>query len=1136
MYPIPRGSTELSKLSIGLTQLPLPPATLVIDTRGTTDQVLETLQAEIENFSSDAQLHTIRHWRYFTNFIAFKAIDPLSLKEVEQLLTPKDATAAQAQNSSSSSAGNAVANPSNSQQKTGSWQGRIDPNRNKSFTPPHYQEETQTRVSPLGHIPNATFRNNIETCIKEIDTLRNRRINATADLGPMGDFARHNRDSMVRAVFLVDAKRADSLSTASVYAEYLKRYYNELEHHDYPTPQIYPLVFNTTIICTNHTNMGNAPVLLMNRLSGRDEKEPWKHINSLILCEEYREDAGWLEEEMQQYIAELILYVMLLIPPSAMRPLAPDAEQVIPTPSNTKRRDLPPDTYIMGISAIEHSVRWGRRYLNYGLADQMLQVLRNSPAADEQSQNENSARTWLTQWRAKIERAVPEHIPGPIPAMGAFTQAQMAAEKPTEQIFRSKGFTLLMQNTTEEDIKQYTNDIATTLTLSAAEQIERRRGSISSQQTALTLQDALDNLSQVKQNLAMQKTKGKGPENPLIEALREAQSILGNSLFFRGANGAIERARQQLLEARKCIDDLYDEHDTPIDLEQRRLKLEESSRNKLNTLDSNIQSFPRIGSIPFLKGAMAVLAFILALLLGLIGIVTIFALLRYLAVLAFPAAQTALTITLFNVSVFNLVLWIALVLTVIFIITGFGRYIFGKKRSALSVEVTCVSLLVAFAIVGMIVALSAELIRGQVGVFLVNPLSSLPFWCAVAFTLALVILVIEAVSFFSWSKTWERERAKIIDELRKEHEHTRLDVILYLADAIALDLLKRAGLTDGNRGQGEYYHHVETLSAYVDGVQAETHKQYERAEESLLTKTSATMNPQTSSLLIRAEQLNVQELIANYNLLGRGLEENREEINQLAEALIRAMGTERIAIIDKQLCDRLQPAQQNSGTPILDRREQHKAQVLMSTSVAVTTRIAIGEPASTDVPVLDERYKGLDHRTTPLFAGLRPLIDMLQHKVSKPQSSPESVVTQEEVAAAMAAWGQTLWAHKIASLNELLNSGGVMEKLVQEKYSPQTVRNTLEILANLVGRPVMPEGLVGELYLLMFPSQQGRQFFQNQHIGTFIDFPDAERLVLLFVQHYMALPEFVLLPDQDDQGASVAANSTNIVDSTPPSV
>jgi len=78
----------------------------------------------------------------------------------------------------------------------------------------------------------------------------------------------------------------------------------------------------------------------------------------------------------------------------------------------------------------------------------------------------------------------------------------------------------------------------------------------------------------------------------------------------------------------------------------------------------------------------------------------------------------------------------------------------------------------------------------------------------------------------------------------------------------------------------------------------------------------------------------------------------------------------------------------------------------------------------------------------------------------------------------------------------------------------------------------MPEGLVGELYLLMFPSQQGRQFFQNKRVGTFIDFPDAERLVFLFVQHYLALPEFVPLLEQDNQGVPVATTFTNIVDST----
>jgi hypothetical protein len=112
----------------------------------------------------------------------------------------------------------------------------------------------------------------------------------------------------------------------------------------------------------------------------------------------------------------------------------------------------------------------------------------------------------------------------------------------------------------------------------------------------------------------------------------------------------------------------------------------------------------------------------------------------------------------------------------------------------------------------------------------------------------------------------------------------------------------------------------------------------------------------------------------------------------------------------------------------------------------------------------------------------------------------------------MASWSQLLWAHKLVDLNELLNSQGVLYKLVEEKYDPRTVQNLLELLATLTGRPI--EQGQGELCLLLYPSMQGYQFFQNQQVGShFIPFPDRERLVMLYIHYYTAPPQFIALPE-----------------------
>ncbi len=1104
----------LQKIPEQLGKLPIPPASLVIDTRGVQDDLLETLWIEFENFAGDTLLSSISHWRYFTSFIQYKKIQPFGSKESEALLLPDKSTNLQAINSASG------ANPAPQ-----TITGRSDPNPVLTYnSPPYFQEEIQN--PPLGNIHNDAFKRKVEECIEEIDALRNKRINATADVGKTGDFGRHIKDSMVRVMFLTDARRPDSLSTAAAYAEYLKRYYGKLEHSDHP------LTLNTTIVCLNHTNWGSAPETLINRLSRKVEDNEWEHINALILSEEYRQDAGRLKEDMQKYISELLLYILLLVPPSAVRTESPDMDEIFPNPDPNamRKRGLPPHSYIVGISAIEHSVRWGRRYLNFGLAEQTLDTLRNVPPDSEQNRNVSAARSWLDEWCSDVRREVPDSIPGDIPALDAFTQAKIVSTRPMEQIFHTNGLRLLRKDTTPADIEQYTLDLACNVVMFPAEQSKKRNETLGSSHALLSeaqsFQNTLDSLPQIQQNVVAARTKTRGPLSPFVEAIHKAQRVLSDQRFFLGANGAIERGRRQLKELHTVINELQDDHEVGIDSQQMRNELEALSKRKVGELAEYSNSFPLIGSVPALRTIMALLSLLLAILLGITLEVGIFAWLREIVLAIFPSSLVPLDFTILNFSLFTLLLLVFLIITVIIILLNFGRYILSRKRTVRRIEMTCWSLLLAFALLGLFISLTRQWIVDPVSLNVLAPLGSLPLLSSLAFFFVLVMLFVEGFYFLSWSRRLKQKRRNIIIELRQQHLTIQREVEQYIATTIALDLLKEAGLTDGNRGEGLYYQNMTALNRSIDSVQAVAQSQFQQAEKSLIIRQNATANPGSSALLVRAEQLDVNRLMGNYKLLSDSLTKNREEVNELAEAVLRAMGTESAATIEQDLRDRT-PTAQSTNRPVRpDRRERHNAEALMTTSVSMITRFATSTSSYEDAKTLEQRYLALDHRIVPEFSTLKPVIDQL---LTKGQAiKQDAFISPEEWAGAFASWGQILWERKVPELNELLNSEGAMAKLQEEHYNPQTVRDTLEILANLVGRPVMA-GQISERFLLMFPSAEGRQFFQNQRMEPhYIDFPDVERLVLLYIQHYVAKPTFTLLP----RLPTPYNNNANVLDSS----
>ena len=92
----------------------------------------------------------------------------------------------------------------------------------------------------------------------------------------------------------------------------------------------------------------------------------------------------------------------------------------------------------------------------------------------------------------------------------------------------------------------------------------------------------------------------------------------------------------------------------------------------------------------------------------------------------------------------------------------------------------------------------------------------------------------------------------------------------------------------------------------------------------------------------------------------------------------------------------------------------------------------------------------------------------------------------------------------------MLASNGIIHHLRQEDYDPQTVTSLLATHTIVTGR-CSHIGQLGELYVLMFPLAEGRQYFQEMHLEPhFLYIPDTERLLLLYIGQYVTEPYFVV--------------------------
>jgi len=1093
---------QLIETSIGQrSQLPLPSAALVIDVRGIQDdEVIEWLHVEIADLANEMKTYNVHHWRYLTEFISVQRIQMVQENEygIENAGDPEE------DDEPSSLTG--VANPT-------------EPENALFFN------ELRTQIG-AEDVPFNYFEQKIDELIQEIDRIRNNRIAAVKDLNNAAIPGRSNRDSTVRVIFLTDLKYPESLSTAAIYAERLKAYYRKLEK---PNHQ---MLLNTTVLCLSNSGEAGPPALLIQRLARNNS---WEHLDSLILSENYREDAAQIAGPIQAYIAELLLYVLLIIPPlqvssSAIAQDAAPKHAADDTDTNVLV-GLPQHTFIVGLAALEYSARWGRRWLNFGLAKEVTNVLRQKLPSNnkEKVRQADIAASWFHDWLERVRQTIPDEVPGEIPALEGIFRAREVSHL-TKQPFTGTHFYLHVGDHTTQDLNDYLTKLAQTYATTSK---------------GPALQDALtQSPAQIMQALREKDDTSLAERRvtPLGKLQIEAEQILRHPKFFTGSVGALPRAQAQLEAIGTAISHFSQDHQNhPLNplsmkdtLHYRKQELEKNGKKRIDQLKKHLDRWPFVSGTTFSKLLLAMLTLLLIGFMSVSAIFTGFAWLHHLIELQLPGFVSSLDALLFGSIPLMAVIGGGLAAVVLALEAAlFWPPLVNKKRSALSVEVTFLVMLVVFMLFGFFINASlTNLVDDPTSIYYLLWLSFVPGLGITCGLVALVLVIGEICYTIWWLHYLMQERQRISSALQQQHHKDIQDVTNFIADDIALELVLHAELTDGNGGLGSYYFRVARTCNLLDDIAEKARYQQELASKRLLLSQSEAQQTLYGSagsgtwldLHIRDEKMQMEKLTEVFKDLKQKLVKENTGVRELAEFILRVTGTEKAVDVGKQIED----ASEYGGS------NEHRLDVFMQALIAITMRFSI-EPLSIEsIEQLIDRYKDAytceyARETLPALSTLLQMLNKRNSQVTLQsftgQDGSEDILktgtaNSHIAVSALATWGQLFWQQKNRSLEQTLKQDGVLahlQRLMLDDYDPRAVMRRLLAFTVFLGRSSQVSTM-GDLYLLLAPSPQSRAFRQgikSPHVPRIVDFPDVERILLLGVKRFVAEP-MQLLPTRDE--------------------
>ncbi len=1080
--------------------LPLPPATLVIDLRVDEDDMIERLKIEIADLTNEMKTQETHHWRFLADFLAFWRIQPMVTGEIKTLRPqPEEQAVVPPDPQGNGAATNGVTPPVDKSQPglTGPIPSSAQHLNNSAI----FFESDEGLTGLSGDQPMDVLKQYTEKIIDEADRLRNNRTVAIADLDPNLS-GPGMRDKTVRIILVTDAEQPDSLASVAAYAEQLRQFRTQRQHSG---PE---MMVNLTVLCLNASgNSGNS------ELSELLWDDRWDHIDSLIISERYRHDGVRISGSIQTYLAELLLYVLLIVPPV---PVSSATSAVFPTPlpaappANASEKEIayPPGTFLVGLATMEHSARWGKHLLNFKVVERAIEVLQQD-CEEERERTGNIAKAWLNRWCGVLKSCIPRDIPPTIVGMRGITRAEDAIQNP-QQVFTVNNFSWSLSRTTMTDLQRYLDSLASTYILQGP-----------TQGGSKVLQEALDSIPQLEQQLKAWESKEpeQRKEIPLARAQMEAQHVLSERDFFTGAHGAISRSKIQLEEINRAAG-LFRNALRPVNLKERHAELERRGKAEIEALNTDIQSIPRMATLSIPRGLMNWLTLLLC--LGM-GIVLAFVAMGWLHRLLLNTGITPLfnDLLLYSISPLALIFWGIIIALLLVGLLFFSRSVFDGQRSAWSVEIGFVVTLFFVAIFGWVISFSLtnlNQVTDPISAELLGWLYFVPTVAVIAIVLIALIVVGEFCYFLWWLNHLQESRRQIVEHLNTLHRANIDAVSTSIADAIALFLLVRTELISAKGEPGKYYERLKKLSDHLKDILILAGDRQAMVRRRLGLSFSETqpgtkIDPQGPwlNLRIRDERLDVETLADGYSRLNERLGQEIEELRDLAEQLVRAMGQEQPATLEKEFRERAQ-------TQYAVRRYP---QVLMTTLVATAQRISIQADTLTSIQPLILRYRTLENSFANQLYQMKALIDTISYRLSRIMLQPvmegQLQASRQDVYKlsidAFETWGQMLWENQDQELDRALARTGVMPKLLDSQDNAAFVKRLLALRTSLFGQSVQP-GQVGDLLVLVPPSPQSSMFRQSLGLSRrhMVEFPDVERLILLYVQRYASPPMQVALP------------------------
>lgn len=1082
-------------------ELPLPSAALVIDTRGTSDDtVIEWLRMEIADLTDEMKIGHIHHWRYLSQFLSFKSIAPLWVTDGQT----------------------APHNP------TGQQRGLT------GCVPPSLLDGQRQDPAAL------PIERQIAELMEEINRIRNNHFSAVQDGDIAGIIGNSIKDETVRVIFLADVTRAESLTTAAIYAEGLKVQAQRLARTGYA-----PLI-NTTVLCLGHPGEGGPPEKLIHGLM---RNQSWEHLDSLILCEDYRRDAASIAGAMQAYLAELLLYILLIIPPFGVEVASADdshaaqngqsgANGTGKAESDTSAITLPAHTYVVGLAALEYSARWGRRWLNFGLAGNAIEKLRRELPDEERHGIRQMADAWFNGWKSRVHKAIAEHAPDDAPALHGLARALQTNESNWRN-FTSSEFSLNIGKSTLSDLQEYLAALAKTYVSAQGEP---------SLQSAL-----LQGGPQVIESLRAREHKS-AAERRVIELGQlqiEAEQVLGAEPFFTRATSAVPRALEQLAQLGSIIHAFLDSHQVhPLhpaaaqdSLQARRQALEHKGNQMIEDFRKHLESWPFFGGVLLLKQTFAVLTLLIFMFLILVTILLSFAWLHHL--LAMRSVQM-INATLQGMPVLELCAWLLALLFMGVAGAASGPGLLNKNRSGLRVEVIFVVALLIFALFGLFINFSIENLQAlsdDTSIGYIAWLALVPNWSAVVVVIAALIVFAESLYFVWWLRQLHTERKRIVDRMRELHRIDVCAVTDFIAGEVALDILKGAQLIDKDGELGDYYIRMERLNEMLEEVVNQAkHQHFLAAQRLFLSQGDIQAAGPASSrpylnLHIRDERLEIPTLTGGYNTVKTRLEGEPPALRELAEFLLRAQSVEKVVEIERDLAER--PTQMTG--------EQRHLHLFTTAVAALIMRFCVDPLSGHNLAAITYYHQRLGERSLQQIPALDTLIETINQAASQTTlasasasgdtsySEPAGTTLSSAPAAdALAIWAYLFWRDKHPQLRQALLQEGVLAQLERQlghKYDPRAIIHSLLNRSVPFGRSQGRQPLHAR-YLLLPPSPYSYRFRQRLKpipLPRSIDFPDPERILLLDVQQYVAEPLLLPAPaaqqDQDTKQDKQDANA-----------